>query len=50
MLNLNELLSGCAFLYALLAEMAEAEACLVNALNEATAMIASATRANPLNQ
>ena len=50
MLNLNELLSGCAFPCALLAEMAEAEACLVNALNEATAMIASATRANPLNQ
>jgi hypothetical protein len=50
MLKLNLLLSGCAFACALLAEVAEAEACMVKALNEATAMIASATRANPLNR
>jgi hypothetical protein len=50
MLNLNELLSGWAFAFALLTETEEAEACMVNALNEATAMSANATRANPLNQ
>lgn len=50
MLKVNELLSGWAFAWAPLADVEAAEACMVNALNEATAIIASATRANLLDQ
>ena len=50
MLKVNELLSGWTFACALLAEMEEAEACMVNALNEAIAMIANATRPDTLDQ